>query len=147
MGWSGTADHSQNGFIQFCFIPVPGLVVGIDQVMQDPDNDLQVTAGLKMGFLRFNLLPIPFTFSTDTPGERPVLPGHSQGAGHGCPAPGGRGMSVDEAYDVLGLRPGASKDEIREAHHKLMLKNHPDHGGSTYIAAKLNQAKEILLGG
>lgn len=54
-------------------------------------------------------------------------------------------MSVAEAYAVLGLKAGASKSDIIAAHRKLMQKNHPDHGGSTYIAAKINLAKKILL--
>ena len=71
------------------------------------------------------------------------------GDGHADPGPRrtsatGR-MSEDEAYEVLGLRRGASRDEIVRSHRTVMKKWHPDQGGTADLAARANEAKEVLL--
>ncbi|CAA7626941.1 molecular chaperone DnaJ [Magnetospirillum sp. UT-4] len=63
------------------------------------------------------------------------------------PPPPGSAMTPEEARDILGVGPGAGDDEIKAAHRRLMLANHPDHGGSTWIASRINQARDVLLGG
>jgi hypothetical protein len=64
--------------------------------------------------------------------------------GDGRPRRPGK-MTEEEAYEVLGLRKGATRDDVARAHRALMKKLHPDHGGSTDLAARVNEAKEILL--
>lgn len=88
----------------------------------------------------FGFLPSVFPFlmswrkrrehSTDTPPQQPVSTSS---------------MDNHEALQLLGLDSNPSREDIIEAHRKLMQKLHPDRGGNDYLAAKLNQAKEVLL--
>lgn len=76
------------------------------------------------------------------------------GAGPREEAPGGRsdspwantGMSADEACKILGVEPSASTEDIESAYRRVMKSAHPDQGGSDWMAAKVNQAKDVLMG-
>ena len=65
--------------------------------------------------------------------------------GQQAPSRGGSDMTVEEAYDILGLAPGADAAAIKAAHHRLMMQLHPDHGGTDYLATKINRARDVLL--
>jgi len=74
-----------------------------------------------------------------------IGPGQQSGGTTQPPPRRQSGMTVEEAYQVLGLRPGATEAEIREAHHRLMRTAHPDSGGSDWLATRINQARDVLL--
>ena len=69
-------------------------------------------------------------------------PGQLWASRHESPS---RPMSEDEAYEVLGLQKGASEEDVVRSHRSLMKKLHPDHGGSTDLAARVNEAKDVLM--
>jgi hypothetical protein len=82
--------------------------------------------------------------------HRAGLGGQQRMAGGSAPPPPPRrpgNMTREEAYQVLGLQPGATEAEIRAAHHRLMRTAHPDSGGSDWLATRVNQARDVLVGG
>lgn len=106
-------------------IPLPDLLNLLREVAGDPDSQ--------------NLLEAYLDRTHPDWRENP-------GAGPSASAPPTSGaMTREEAYRILGLADGASPDEIKVSYRRLMAQLHPDRGGSDYLAAKVNQAKDILV--
>jgi hypothetical protein len=63
----------------------------------------------------------------------------------GGPGAGGEAMDERTALEILGLEAGASEEAVRAAHRRLMARLHPDHGGSSWLASRINQARDYLI--
>ncbi|MEQ9328780.1 MAG: DnaJ domain-containing protein [Rhodospirillales bacterium] len=72
-------------------------------------------------------------------------PASAGASGDSRKSAGRGGMSLAEAYEILGLDEGASAEDVRAAHKRLMKHAHPDNGGSTWLAQQVNEAKDVLL--
>jgi hypothetical protein len=124
---------------------VIGGAFGLYLAMTGKLNALFALIGVFIAFaLRF--MPILLHYAPQLHRLWRALTGHVQeGASRHQPPNRSGDLSAAEAYEILGLQSGASEQDILAAHRKLMLKNHPDRGGSDYLAAKINLAKKTLL--
>jgi hypothetical protein len=116
-------------------------------------------AGRQLETLNRNELVALYAEVASRPNDRLILEAHldrrmpgwrenveGDAAGRARSASGSGAMTDEQAYQILGLAPGAAEAEITAAYRRLMKRVHPDQGGSTFLAAQINQAKERLLG-
>jgi DnaJ family protein C protein 19 len=87
--------------------------------------------------------PLIWNWWRGTP--RAARPGAAGSKSSSGPRQSSGAMTLDEAWQVLGLQPGADATAVRAAHRRLMRAAHPDAGGSDWLAARINQARDILL--
>jgi hypothetical protein len=124
-----------------------GLLLGVGAIV------LALTGRIALGFLVGGFSWV-LLFGTIPPWNRPdyglgtgrTNEGQRRSQQESGPARSGR-MSRTEALKVLGLEANAGEPEIRSAHRRLIQQTHPDKGGTSYLAAKINEAKDILLKG
>jgi hypothetical protein len=131
-----TLDHD-NGGLAGRIVAGPNAGHSLDEF------DLPQLAAMMAGFDAESTALLESYLDRRFPAWRQNAEGHAAG-GQGRAASSGK-MTDEEAYQILGLQPGAGRDEIGRAHRALMKKLHPDQGGSTYLAARVNEAKDTLL--
>jgi len=119
------------------------IVAGPDAGHSLDEFDLPQLAAMISGFDAESVSLLESYLDRRFPAWRQNAEGNAAG-GQGRTAASGK-MTNEEAYQILGLQPGAGRDEIGRAHRALMKKLHPDQGGSTYLAARVNEAKDTLL--
>jgi hypothetical protein len=105
--------------------------------------DLAALAAMMTGFDAESVALLESYLDRRFPAWRQDAQGDAARGQGGAPSSGK--MTSDEAYQILGLQAGATSQEIGRAHRALMKKLHPDQGGSTYLAARVNEAKDTLL--
>lgn len=131
-----TLDHDSGGL-------TGRIVAGPNAGHSLDEFDLPQLAAMMAGFDAESTALLESYLDRRFPAWRQNAEGHAAG-GQGRAASSGK-MTDEEAYQILGLQPGAGRDEIGRAHRALMKKLHPDQGGSTYLAARVNEAKDTLL--
>lgn len=121
------------------------VVAGPHAGMALDDLDLATLKALRAGCDAQSLSLLEAYLDRRAPAWREHGEGDAGGGQVGGTPPGGGAMSEEEAYQILGLQPGADATQVRAAHRALMKKLHPDAGGTSYLAARINQAKDLIL--
>lgn len=132
------------------FWSIVGSVVGILGILAVTGHLNVITAAIAAGVA---LLPRLMHFAKYIPFISRLYQQNKQGQGYGqgqgqaqTPPPAGKQkMSSEEAMEILGLKSGYSTEDVKLAHRRMMQKVHPDRGGSDYLAAQINKAKDTLL--
>jgi hypothetical protein len=145
---SGQASRVRSEFLDMSLDHDSGELIG--QIVAGPNAghslgefDLPQLMAMMSGFDAESVSLLESYLDRRFPAWRQDAQGHPAGGQSRATASGK--MTNEEAYQILGLQPGASRDEIGRAHRGLMKKLHPDQGGSTYLAARVNEAKDTLL--